>query len=156
MKKLLVLIAAVGISLSAAAQNYNHGIGLRFGHSSGFDFKWNHAPTRSWEFNLSFPHFFDGVSASAAYQWNWPIGPQGYNGEGFNAYAGPSATVGLYNFKNGGGMFGVGGWGGIEYKFKIPLAVAADWRPTLTFISTDNTIDYWGFWDFGIAVRYTF
>lgn len=157
MKKLLLIIAAVGITMSAAAQNYNYGIGVRLSPSPSFDFKWNHAPDRSWEFNLNFVDFH-GLSVSAAYQWNWALGSQGYNGEGFNAYVGPAASLGFYGFNgNGGALFGVGAMGGIEYKFNIPLALAIDWKPIATIVTgTGNGFGYWGFWDFGIAVRYAF
>lgn len=157
MKKLLVLIAVVGISFTAAAQNYNYGVGLRLGPSAGIDFKWNHATDRSWEFNLNF-NDFHGLSVSAAYEWNWAIGSQGYSGQGWNGYAGPQATVGFYGFNgHGGAMLGVGGMGGIEYKFGIPLALAIDWKPTIAFVTgSGNGIGYWGFWDFALTVRYAF
>jgi hypothetical protein len=159
MKKLLVLVAAVLMSAGiASAQNYNYGVGLRLGPSGGIDFKWNHAPANSWEFNLNMPDLINGVSgfsASAAYEWNWPIGSQGYDGEGFNAYAGPQATLGLYTKAF---MIGVGGMGGIEYKFKIPLALAIDWKPTISFVTAGSYsgIGTWGFYDVSLAVRYAF
>lgn len=160
MKKLLVLAAAVLMSAGvASAQNYNYGIGLRLGPSPSIDFKWNNSPKNSWEFNLNFPDF-RGLSASAAYEWNWPIGSQGYNGEGFNGYAGPQATVGFYGLGQNYGSFmlGVGGMGGIEYKFKIPLALAIDWKPTIAFVTSGSHsgIGYWGFWDFALSIRYAF
>jgi hypothetical protein len=160
MKKLLVLAAAVLMSAGiASAQNYNYGVGLRLGLSPSIDFKWNHAPANSWEFNLNLPDVTtegsSGFSASAAYEWNWPIGNQGYDGEGFNAYAGPQATIGIFSKAF---MVGVGGMGGIEYKFDIPLALAIDWKPTLSFITAGNHrgIGTWGFYDLSIAVRYAF
>ncbi len=159
MKKILVLIAVVGISLSAAAQNYNYGIGLRLGYSPSIDFKWNHSVKNSLEFNLEFPAF-NGLSASVAYEWNWPIGPQGYNGKGFNGYAGPAVGLGFWgmtNGYNGGFMAGIGGMGGIEYKFGIPLALAIDYKPMFTFVTNQNRpFQTWGFYDFALAIRYAF
>jgi hypothetical protein len=151
MKRLIVLAAAILMSVGiASAQNYNYGIGLRLNQSPSIDFKWNHTATNSWEFNLSMPNL-DGVTATAAYQWNWAIGSQGYNGDGFNAYVGPQATIGMYSKSF---TVGVGALGGIEYKFDIPLALGIDWKPTFAF--GKGGLDNWGFWDFAIAVRYTF
>jgi hypothetical protein len=55
-------------------------------------------------------------------------------------------------------MLGIGGMGGIEYKFDIPLALAIDWKPTISFVTAGDYsgVGAWGFYDFGIAVRYTF
>jgi hypothetical protein len=151
MKKLLVLTLAVLMSVGvASAQNYKYGAGLRFGPSGGFDFKWNHTATNSLEFNLNFPDF-NGLSASVAYEWNWPIGDRGHENEGFNAYAGPQASVGLFGRSF---MLGIGGLGGIEYKFDIPIALALDYKPTFAF--SRGGPHTWGFYDFSIAVRYTF
>ena len=156
MKKFMILLAAVTLSATVvSAQNYNYGIGLRLGYSPSIDFKWNNSVKNSWEFNLAFP-VFDGVSASAAYEWNWPIGSQGYSGQGWNAYAGPAVGLGFWGFNNGGFMFGVGGMGGIEYKFKIPLALAVDYKPMFTFVTGGYGIGLWGFYDFALSIRYAF
>jgi hypothetical protein len=108
----------------------------------------------SWEFTLNLPDFH-GISASGAYEWNWQLGDRSYNGEGFNAYAGPAVTLGAY-YK--AFMVGVGGMGGIEYKFGIPLALALDWKPTLTYVTAGgySGINGWGFYDFALSVRYAF
>jgi hypothetical protein len=151
MKKLLVFAAAVLMSAGvASAQNYNYGAGLRFGPSGGLDLKWNQTATNSWEFFLNFPGF-KGISAAAAYEWNWPLGGASDIGEGFNAYAGPQASIGLYEKSV---SLGIGGIGGIEYKFNIPLAVALDYKPTFMF--TRGGLADAGFYDLSIAVRYTF
>lgn len=155
MKKLLILIAAVGISLSAAAQNYNYGLGLRLGYISSIDFKWNYSERNSWQFDLSFPAF-DGVAVSAAYQWNWPIGEQRFNGGGFNAYVGPAMSLGAWGFNNVGFLVGIGAHGGIEYKFDIPLALALEYKPMITFAAHNNGLRPWGFYDFAFAIRYAF
>ncbi|MDR1671309.1 MAG: hypothetical protein LBR57_02200, partial [Alistipes sp.] len=74
MKKLSVLLIAVMASLTvASAQSYDKAIGLRLGYGAAIDFKWNVSEKNSWNFNLSVPAFL-GFSASAAYQWNWPLG----------------------------------------------------------------------------------
>lgn len=155
MKKLLILIAAVGISLSAAAQNYNYGIGLRLGYHPSIDFKWNYSERNSWQFDLNFPAF-DGASVTAAYQWNWPLGTQRFNGGGFNAYIGPAIGLGVWGFRHSGFLFGVGAHGGIEYKFDIPLAVAFEYKPMFNFVARRNGVLADGFYDFAIAIRYAF
>ncbi|MDR2891188.1 MAG: hypothetical protein LBV18_06285 [Alistipes sp.] len=161
MKKLFVLLAISIASISiASAQNYDNGVGLRLGWGGALDYKWNFSEKNSWEFNLAFPAF-NGINASAAYQWNWPLtswGATGANGQGFNVYVGPAAGVGYLGAVGFRGvMLGVGGHGGLEYKFGFPLAIGVDLKPMVTFITGDFT-GVWanGFWDFGLVARYTF
>ena len=157
MKKLFVLLTVIAVSASvASAQNYQHGIGLRLGYSPALDFKWNVSEKNSWEFNLAFPSFH-GIGASAAYQWNWPLGTQKANGEGFNAYAGPALSAGFMGGAWKGVVLGVGGHGGVEYKFKFPLALGIDYKPAVAFVLGNNGGLYHdGFWDFSLVARYTF
>ncbi len=158
MKKLSILLVAVIASVAVAnAQNYDKAIGLRVGYGGSIDFKWNLTETNSWNFNLSVPAF-RGFSATAAYQWNWPLGDAGIGGQGFNAYVGPSAGVGYLGLAGYRGvMLGIGAHGGIEYKFNVPFALAIDCKPMVTYI----TGDYTGIWanglaDLALVLRYTF
>lgn len=159
MKKLIVLLAVVVASVSvASAQNYDHGVGLRLGYGGALDYKWNFSERNSWEFNLSFPAFA-GFSATAAYQWNWPLGVQRANGEGFNAYVGPAAGLGYLGLSGYKGLFiGIGGHGGVEYKFRIPLAIGIDYKPMFTYVmsNADKGLYAPGLFDFGLAIRYAF
>jgi hypothetical protein len=158
MKKLIVLLAFVAVSATAvSAQNYDKAIGLRLNYGVAFDFKWNVNDLNSWNFNLSFPAF-RGFQASGAFQWNWPLGDLGVGGQGFNAYAGPAVGVGYLSFeKYRGASLGIGAHGGVEYKFNIPIALAIDYKPMVTYVTGDAS-GIWptGLWDFGLVVRYTF
>jgi hypothetical protein len=159
MRKLFILLAVTVASVSvASAQNYDKAIGLRLGYGGAIDFKWNVSEVNSWNFNLSVPAF-SGFSASAAYQWNWPLGDLGVGGQGFNAYAGPAAGLGYLGVAGyKGTMISVGGHGGIEYKFNAPIALAIDLKPMFTYITGSDFSGLWGtgLADFGLVVRYTF
>ncbi|MDR2912680.1 MAG: hypothetical protein LBV38_05210 [Alistipes sp.] len=159
MKKLIILLAVVVASATAAsAQNYEHGVGLRLGYGLTLDYKWNFSETNSWEFNLAMPAF-NGFMASAAYQWNWPLGDAGIGGQGFNAYAGPAAGVGFLGLPGYRGfMLGIGGHGGIEYKFNAPIAVGIDVKPMVTFVTGNSFSGIWGngLADIALVARYTF
>jgi hypothetical protein len=158
MKKFFVLLAVTAVSVTmASAQNYDKAIGLRLGYGLTLDYKWNVSDVNSWNFNLAVPAF-RGFMASAAYQWNWPLGNQGAGGQGFNAYVGPAAGAGYLGVAGYRGvMLGVGAHGGIEYKFNAPIALALDCKPMVTYITGDYT-GLWtnGFYDVGLVVRYTF
>ncbi len=158
MRKLSVLLAVLLASATiASAQNYDKAIGLRLGYGGAIDFKWNVNAVNSWNFNLAFPAF-KGFQASAAYQWNWPLGDLGIGGQGFNAYAGPAAGLGYLHFKDYDGLsIGVGAHGGVEYKFNAPIALAIDCKPMFTYVNGTNA-GIWadGLLDFALVLRYTF
>ncbi len=155
MKKLSILLVALVASVAvASAQNYDKAIGLRLGYGAALDFKWNVSQANSWNFNLAFPAF-RGFQASAAYQWNWPLGDLGVGGQGFNAYAGPAAGVGYLGVAGYRGLsLGIGAHGGVEYKFNAPIALAIDVKPMVTYANGGIWAN--GLWDFGLVLRYTF
>ncbi len=157
MKKIL-LVAALMLGLTAAAsaqqiagmkiQNETgpRAIGIRGG----------------WGVDLSYQHGFgsDFVEADLALdQFNTIAVAASYNfslaqfGNGFNVYAGPSASVGL-GFSGWFGV-GVGGNIGIEYVFDIPLQISLDIRPQIGLqFGGAHLLNYWGYPALGI--RYMF
>ena len=133
------------LSVSAAAQPYEHAGGVRAGYSSGLSYKG------------FFLHSMNAIEVNLA-----------YNRHGLNI----SGLFLVHNeaFRNarwlpyfGGGLFG-GEWenalslgivavGGIEYTLpKTPLNFGIDWRPML---NAYRKFDY-DFLDFGLTIRYRF
>jgi hypothetical protein len=159
-KTLMLLLVAVASMTVARAQNYDKAVGLRLGYGAALDFKWNLNSVNSLNFNLALPAFH-GVTGSAAYQWNWPLGGSRFRGEGFTAYVGPAAGIGYLNMNKYKGFFmSIGAHGGVEYKFNIPLALAVDAKPMLSYVSgnNDSKSGIWptGLLDIAVVVRYTF
>ena len=173
MKKFfLTLIVGVCITSVGFAQvngpDYKAGIGLRLSGSHydaiSASFKLFVSEPSAFEFNAGARHYSYGrtnVSASAAYQYHFPIG----NIEGFKWFIGGGVSV-LNSFldedyenshpdDDEGFGFAIFPTGGVEYKFNFPLAVSADLRP---FIYLKNPYDYDKEFtpNFGISARYTF
>ena len=93
------------------------------------------------------------VSVSAAYQHHFPIG----NIEGFKWFVGGGLSlVNSFadddNAEDGFGLV-VFPTGGVEYKFNFPLAVSADFRPSIYLVRPYNE-DFSP--NFGVSARYTF
>ncbi|HTE26201.1 hypothetical protein [Flavitalea sp.] len=165
MKKFfLTLIVGVCITSVSFAQvngpDYKAGIGLRFSGSYydaiSASFKLFVSEPSAFEFNAGARHFSYGrtnVSASAAYQYHFPIGSI----EGFKWFVGGGLTV-LNSFADNdryeeGFGFALFPTGGVEYKFNFPLAVSADFRPSLYLV---NPYDEDFNPNFGVSARFTF
>jgi len=89
--------------------------------------------------------FGDGLGVEAL----WDVIYRPLGADGFDWYVG----VGPYVFIGDPFQFGVSGELGLEYHFKeIPLALGADWRPTLRIV--DDTDMFWG--RAGFNIRYVF
>jgi hypothetical protein len=173
MKKFfLTLFVGVFITSAGLAQvngpDYKAGIGLRF--SGGYydavsaSFKIFVSEPSAFEFNAGVKDYSYGrtnVSASAVYQYHFPIG----NIEGFKWFVGGGVSIlnsfldddyGNANPDDDEG-FGLALFptGGVEYKFKFPLAVSADLRPLVYLVRPyDYDKDFNP--NFGIAARWTF
>jgi hypothetical protein len=169
-KLLLTLIAGICFSSVSIGQvngpDYKAGIGLRFSGSYydaiSASFKLFVSEPSAFEFNAGARHFSYGrtnVSASASYQYHFPIG----NIEGFKWFVGGGLTVlnsfvdedqnpGNHDLEEGFG-FAVFPTGGVEYKFNFPLAVSADFRPSL-YLANPYDEDFNP--NFGISARWTF
>ena len=142
----LIVIAAIliGGAFSSGAQE----IGVRFGGTSGaygaaIDGVFSAGQFSRIHADLGF--YDGGVGIDAL--WDFLYKP--LSGESFSWYlgVGPSTLIGD-NF-----WLGASGEIGLEYKFAtVPIAIGADWRPTLWFIEETK----FGADSFGLNVRYVF
>lgn len=88
--------------------------------------------------------FGDGVGVDLI--WDFVYRPLG--DEAFNWYAGVGATL----FLGDPFELGVPGELGLEYRFKAPISLSLDWRPTLIIVeNTDFLFD-----QAGLNIRYVF
>ena len=130
-KYIMILFAALSMSVAASAQNYNWGIGLRGGVSGG-EITARHYLSSGTALNLYADISFSG--------WGWGIGgdyefcfPLG--GDGLEFYVGPGAEIGT--FRDGDGTtacaLSITGIAGIEYAYpQVPIAMFLDYRPHFT------------------------
>ena len=152
-KLLLVLVAVLGLSFAANAQN----IGGRFGgvgtpHAAGFgaELSYQHyvANANRLEFDLGFSHNTDNyINLAIAYHWVFPIAGD------FNWFIGPAVNVG--HCRNHGIGLAAGVQGGAEWCPKnVPIQLSIDGRPLYDFLM-DPACAYNGF-GYGVAfsVRY--
>jgi hypothetical protein len=168
MKKISVILLSLvmGMMLTLNAQApYRHGIGATLGNTAAFSYK---------------TFLTDNFALSVDAGFKWTIAATKY-GSGFLMtleanpnvmYEASTGVEGLYWLAGGGlslgmvlprigsddvaGKFGINAIGGVEYKFKIPLTLQADFRPGYGLAFDD---DYGGsFFDWGVCVgvRYTF
>lgn len=155
-KLLLVLIAVIGISFAANAQN---AIGLRLGMGNEVSYQTAMGSNR---LELDFGRLDDilynydwyFLSLTGTYQWTF-----GLPVDGLGWYVGPGAAVGYYLSNYGddykGLNIGLGGIIGIDYKFAaIPLQLSLDYRPMYAVVHPKH------FTGLGhsaaLGVRYTF
>ncbi|MBP5573900.1 MAG: hypothetical protein J6X40_07020 [Bacteroidales bacterium] len=151
-KLLLVLIAVIGISFAANAQN---AIGVRLGGGQGYNaelsFQKGLGASRL-EFDLGWHNFehSSAFSLAAIYQFHQGIAAVpnlgwfvGVGGKLDYWSALPSNNVGL----------GIVGQAGLDYQFQaVPLQLSLDIRPCFYLIPDTNF--HWG--DVALGIRYTF
>lgn len=148
MRKLLstfvfVLVVLFGMQSASAQQNYQTGVGLRFGPNYGLTVKhflkspWaieGILSSRSYGYGNYGRHF--GWNLTGLAEWHGAIP----NAKGFAWYAGLGAHIGRWYggyWRNNGWngdryytVFGLDGVLGIEYTFaKAPFTLALDWKP---------------------------
>ena len=152
MKKVLILIAALTISASLFAQDYEKAIGIRFGGNASLNYKKFISSSNAVQVDLGLNNLLgDGgmsLLVSGTYLWHWDTQVQG-----LSLYAGPGASVGLRLGEASGLALSIDGLAGIEYKIaSLPIALSLDYRPQI------NLIPGFGFYAMGIAlgVKYTF
>lgn len=153
MKKILVILAALTISVSAFSQSYKNAIGLRLGYEFSVTYKSFLSEENFLEFGVNL-HPFDtynhfGVNVYGFYEWNFNIGGV----DGLTWYVGPGLSLGYRN----GFTASVNCMIGIEYKFpSIPLALSLDYAPGIRYYGgyehPFGYAEYLG----GIGVKYTF
>ena len=144
MKRFVLCLFILASFHSARSQE----LGLRFGSNVGSDvaidgvfalgqFSRIHADVS----------FHDGVGIEAL--WNPLFRPLTADVPGLHWYLG----VGPWVFIGDPFSFGAAGEIGLEYRFsEVPIAIGADWRPTLRIIDDTDM-----FWDrFGLNIRWVF
>ncbi len=156
MKRFLITTAIIFcITIFSNAQDYNTGIGLRGGLSSGVTVKHFVGEKSAIEGIVSAR--WKGFNIVALYE----IHNQAFDVEGLNWYYGFGGHVGFWDGANVGWaddtnsytVAGLDGIIGLEYNFNdIPLNVSIDWKPAF------NIIGYSGFWGDGgaFSIRYIF
>lgn len=155
-KLLLVLVAVLGLSFAANAQN----IGGRFGgvgtSKNGANVGYNaelsyqhylSGPNRL-EFDLGFSRNNDNyINFAIGYHWLFPIAGD------FSWFIGPAVNLGYCN--NDGIGLAAGAQGGAEWNPKnAPIQLAVDFRPVYEFILPEHC--YYNGFGYGVAfsVRY--
>ncbi len=145
MKK-IILVAALVLGFAVAASAQPRAIGIRGGW--GVELSYQHTLGANFaELDLGLA----GNNLNLAGSYNMSFAQFG---NGFNAYWGPSASVGL-GFNPGWFGLGVGANVGIEYVFNFPLQLSLDIRPQLGLQFGGGVhLQYWGWPTLG--VRYAF
>jgi hypothetical protein len=151
-KIVLTFILAFSIVILTIAQEYNTGVGLRAGVSSG----------------LTIKHFINGKSALEGLLATrgkglditglYEMHNQAFEVEHLNWYYGFGAHIGFYDGVKWGdvgttyAVIGIDGILGIEYSFsEAPINIGIDLKPTM------NLIGYYDFWaDAAVSIRYIF
>lgn len=151
-KLLLVLIAVIGISFAASAQN---AIGVRLGGGQGYGAELSYQKgiggMNRLEFDLGYRSWSDvnWFALSAIYQAHFDINAV----PNLGWYAGAGARVDLYTYSGTSIALGVVGQAGIDYHFDaLPLQLSLDIRPC--FYVYPETSFQWG--DVALGIRYMF
>jgi hypothetical protein len=156
MKKILLTITLVLIiTLSAGAQDYRTGIGVRGGLFTGLTLK--HFISERAAIEGLFETRWSGLGITGLYE----IHANAFDVDRLNWYYGIGGHVGFYNGDNttwgtagtSYSVLGVDGILGIEYNIgEIPINISLDWKPVI------NLINYGGFWGDGgaLSIRYIF
>lgn len=152
MKKIIAIIAALVISASAFAQNYQSAIGLKIGYDVAATYKTHLSPSNALDLGVNLSGLFNknglGLLVSGFYTWENELA--GVNG--LTWYAGPGAYIGLFLGDPLAFSASINAMVGIEYKFEgLPLALSVDWTPGLNL--TGIAFSWHGG---GIGVKYTF
>ena len=168
---LVVLLA--GLSITGFAQKpYQRGIGLRISNSYydlvAATYKFFISDAGAIDLNAGFGlrsyydrYYVDNVKPfslgiSASYQHHFEIPVRGgglawFIGGGLTGYR-VFSSKGDYD----GFAFGIFPTGGVDFKIpRIPLAVSADYRPTIFFSQPSHYDSFYG-GNFGVSARYTF
>lgn len=144
MKRILILlVAALGISVAANAQS--RALGLRAGY--GGELSYQHSLGSNFaEFDLGwFSRGFDIVGI-----YDIVIAGDG----NVNLYAGPGAQLGFYNYNGGSNVnVGIAGQLGVEWNIpSVPLQLSVDWRPVYFLMNEGG----FGYDSVGLGIRYRF
>lgn len=155
-KLLLVLVAVMGLTFAANAQN--NAIGLRLGYGNEISYQTAMGANRL-ELDLGsldailYHYNWNFISLTGTYQWTFALP---VNGLGW--YVGPGALAGMYfsDIADAAGLtVGVGGIIGIDYKFaSAPFQLSLDARPMYSVVHPKYFNPYLG--SYALGIRYTF
>lgn len=156
MKKFLIIILGLTLTIGATAQNYKSAFGIKVAYNVALTYKTYISETNSLDFNVNFEAFkkgYFGVSAQGFYLWDFPIV------DNLNAYVGPGASVGIGMTHSDSGTTSafslmVNCELGIEYKIPTaPVAISLDWTPGIGLAGSGFGYGYYGG---GLGIKYTF
>jgi len=149
-KLLLVLVAVMGISFAASAQN---AIGVRLGGGQGFGAELSYQQSlggfNRLEADLGWKNYYglSWFSLAALYQAHFDIKAV----PNLGWYAGVGGRFDLYTSYGTQLAIGVAAQGGLDYHFDaIPLQLSLDIRPCLYLYPTTDF--WWG--DIALGIRY--
>ncbi|MBR2298784.1 MAG: hypothetical protein IKA45_07965 [Bacteroidales bacterium] len=152
MKKIIAIIAALVVSVSAFAQNYQSAVGLKIGYDVALTYKTHVGSSNALDLGVNLSGLFGpnglGVLVNGFYTWEKPLGAV----SGLSWYAGPGAFVGLHIGDPLAFNASINAILGLEYKFAgAPVALSIDWTPGLNL--TGIAFSWHGG---GLGVKYTF
>jgi hypothetical protein len=155
MKKLSLMLFML-FSVYCFAQDYQTGIGLRGGYTSGITFK--HFISEAHAFEVIVGSRWRGVNITGLYEFHRPA----FEVEGLNWFYGGGAHIGVFRGYSGGPwdnfrgeqfmQVGVDGIVGLEYKIPpIPISLSFDIKPMLSLYRHTGF-----FFDSAFSARYVF
>ena len=122
MRKIVLSLVLFASVIAVSAQP--HAIGVRLGYGAEFSYQHGFGDKNMLQLDVGSPAFW-GVHSVGTYNWIFPI-PWKHAGS-WNWYVGGGAGVG-FGWR-GTGIAGLAAMGGVEYNFKFPLQLSADYRP---------------------------
>jgi len=150
-KNILTFIMAFALIALVNAQDYETGIGLRGGFSSGFTLKHFVSKKSAFEgiiaMNAGSSRGFDLVGLYELHNLAFDV-------EHLNWYYGFGAHIGTFNDNNDSGTnLGIDGILGIEYNFsEAPINIGLDWKPVFNVFGNTGLHPDGG----ALSVRYIF
>ena len=150
MKKFLLALAAILMVSGAFAQEHKHAIGLRLGNGAELQYEYHLNSDNFIKANLGLYGFGNSFFVTGTYNWNcfdWNWTPS--VGRWF-LNAGVGASLGAYA---GGFQLGVAGDVAFGIKFKAPISLSLDYRPTI-FLLHNSWGHGWG--NICLACTYNF
>ncbi|AGY53963.1 hypothetical protein BRDCF_p1336 [Bacteroidales bacterium CF] len=153
MKKAIIIISALLITLSAKGQDYERAVGARLGTSIGASYKQFVTAGSAFEVVTSLDLIGKNdrkltLSAYGEYHYNLGV-------DGLSLFGGPGVSYGLYvagDYRDGA-VFSIDLISGVEYKLPdYPFILSFDWNPQLQMVTNAGIKPA----NFGLSFRYTF
>ena len=171
MKKISVILLSLvmGMMLTLNAQApYKHSIGGTFLSYEAFSYKTFLTDNLALSVDAGLKWTVTPISGTNMLPMSIEVNPNVMyeapaGGSGLHWLVGGGLSMGyvfsinsFYSYNASCGKFGVNAIGGIEYKFKIPLTLQADFRPGYGLLFTSkNNASYFD-WALCVGVRYVF